>query len=145
MRADCVDLPGLERALSGLGPGVVHHFATWCDPCAEELPILAECLGEVGTQMRRIAISWDLFLMPVAPETAVHACRSFLERLDVRFDHLLVYTGPPAELFASQGIAQGTVPFTDVRDATGSVVATFPDALFAPDEQQRFLRALRGV
>ncbi len=148
MESRAVDLAELEGLLaSATGrPSIVHHFATWCDPCAEELPILARLLeGFEGDVPFRVAVAWDLFMTPVRPEEAVRACAGFLERLGGSFDRLLVYTGEPEALFASQGIVNRTVPFTDVRDASGALVASFPEPIFEEAEQERLLAALRGA
>lgn len=145
MEALATDLDRLQRVLApGAGrPLVVHHFATWCDPCEEELPILGGLLE--GADARTVAVAWDLFMAPVSPDDAIAACRGFLDRLGVSFDVLCVYTGAPEALFASQGITQGTVPYTDVRDRTGRIVATFPNPLFDDDAQRRFAEALRAA
>jgi len=148
MDATTADLDQLELALAdGKGaPLVVHHFATWCDPCEKELPILERLLQEGrGAGARSVAIAWDLFMAPVKPEEAVRVCGEFLNRVGASFDRLLIYTGTPEELFARLSLADGTVPYTDVRDRDGAIVATFPQPLFAADEQRRFTDALRDA
>lgn len=145
MEALATDLDQLERALATGAdrPLVVHHFATWCDPCEEELPILDRLLRD--QEVHTVAVSWDLFMAPVPPAEAVRVCTGFLERLGVAFDRLLVYTGSPEALFQSQGMAEGTVPFTDVRDRTGRVVEAFPMPLFDEADQRRFVAAVRAA
>jgi len=144
MEGTAADLEQLEQTLRDLSgrPAVVHHFATWCDPCEEELPILAGLLTEAPGDLATVAVAWDLFMMPVRPDEALWACGEFLDRLGASFRTLLVYTGTPEELFASQGIGEGTVPFTDVRGRGGQVVATFAQPIFEEAEQRRFAAAL---
>jgi thiol-disulfide isomerase/thioredoxin len=148
MQAQAVDLNGLEAAVAAArgAPLVLHHFATWCEPCEEELPELARLLGaHAPPGTLKVAISWDLFLMPVAPEAAIEACRAFLARLGGGFDRLFVYTGAPPELFASFDMGRGTVPFTELRDAAGARVAVFAEPILDAAAQQRFAAALAAL
>ena len=39
---------------------VVNHWATWCDPCVEELDILASIQSHIGAD-KMLGINWDLF------------------------------------------------------------------------------------
>lgn len=39
---------------------VVNYWATWCEPCVEELPLLAALQKELGAESI-LGISWDLF------------------------------------------------------------------------------------
>lgn len=141
------DLPTLERALAALSgaPLVVHHFATWCDPCEEELPVLAGLLAAAAPAVRTVAIAWDLFMAPVAPAEAGRAVAGFLARLGARFDQVFVYTGTPDDLFSSQRIASGTVPYTEVRAAGGRPVATFDGPILEDAERARFAAALAAA
>jgi thiol-disulfide isomerase/thioredoxin len=136
-RATALDLSALESAIAQMrgGPVLIHHFATWCEPCEEELPLLAGLLQRCGKDVRRVAIAWDLFLARVRPEEAVEACAEFLSRHGATFDDLFVYTGVPDALFESQRIEGGTVPFTELRDAKGERTLCFPGPLF--DEADR--------
>jgi thiol-disulfide isomerase/thioredoxin len=145
MEAKSIDLAGLEATLRSLGkPAVVHHFATWCDPCEDELPILAEELEKFGALgVTSVAVAWDLFMNKVPPEQALAACRKFLDRAGAAFDRLYVYTGAPEDLFKSQAIHKKTVPFSDVRDKNGAVVAAFDEPIFDELVRQTFLKAVR--
>ena len=54
---------GELQALLGEGRGlrVVNHWATWCDPCVEELPLLADLHARLGERAAFLGVSWDLF------------------------------------------------------------------------------------
>lgn len=148
MDARAVDRPQLEAALrdAAARPLVIHHFATWCDPCAEELPLLKaefDVLRPLGVTF--VAISWDLFMSAVSPQDAVAACTTFLAGYGIEFDRLLVFTGAPPELFESQNIEHGTVPCTEVRARGGRVVASFPQPLFDDAERASFVAAVRAA
>lgn len=149
MDTQAVDRTQLEaalRAAAAAAPLVIHHFATWCDPCAEELPLLKvefERLAPLGVKF--VAVSWDLFMAPVAPAAAIEACTAFLAQHGIAFDQLFVFTGSPPELFESQRIEHGTVPCTEVRARGGAVVASFPHPLFEDAERAEFVAVVRSA
>ncbi len=149
MDTHAVDRTQLEaalRAAAAAAPLVIHHFATWCDPCAEELPLLKaefDALRPLGVGF--VAISWDLFMSGDPPAVAVRSCIDFLARAGIAFDQLFVFTGSPPELFESQRIEHGTVPCTEVRARGGAVVASFPHPLFEDAERAAFVAAVRSA
>ena len=50
-----------EQLLNSLRhPIIINHWATWCDPCNEELPILA-LLSERLESAQLIGLSWEFF------------------------------------------------------------------------------------
>lgn len=148
MDARILDLGQLEALLAAEAgrPLLVHHFATWCEPCEAEMPHLADLLDLLGDVAHTsIAVAWDRFLAPFDGETLLAQCRAFLGKHGVPFDRLVVYVGEPEELFRSQAIGTGTVPFTEVRDAAGKRVAAFPEPLLERAAQERLLAAVRGA
>jgi thiol-disulfide isomerase/thioredoxin len=147
MLARALDLTALDAALLAATPPsgrlLVHHFATWCEPCEEELPLLAATLAAAkSANWRSVAIAWDLFMVPAAPSEAVRVVSEFLDRLGARFDELVVYTGSPEELFERHQLASGTVPFTELRDDSGRRIVAFDAPLFEPSDHARLARAL---
>lgn len=148
MNGHIADLEGLRSLLLPDGPRalLLHHFATWCDPCEEELPGLGRALRTLdGLPIRRVAIAWDLFMTPVRPEEALRVCTGFLERLDATFDDLVIYTGTPEDLFADRDMEDGTVPLTDLHDATGARVHRWPEPLVDADDLAALVAACRAV
>jgi len=142
-----LDSPSLVTALAtACPPGgrlLIHHFATWCEPCEEELPGLGKLLdGTRSETVRTIAVTWDRFLVNVKPEEIGRINESFLTRLGCRFDELVVYVGSPDELFASQRIESGTVPYTEVRDGSGARVEEFAGPILEEPDSARLMRAL---
>jgi len=148
MQGHVADLQRL-RALLDSHQGtalLVHHFATWCDPCEEELPGLGRTLRSLdGLPIRRIAVAWDLFMTPVQPEEALRVCTGFLERLEAEFDDVVVYTGTPEELFADREMDEGTVPLTDLHDLSGRRVERWPEPLIAPGDLDALAAACRSA
>jgi len=60
--APAFSLADSRGATIGLRPGsgeitIVHFFATWCEPCREELPALSRLAQRAGAAARVIAIS----------------------------------------------------------------------------------------
>ena len=70
------DLQDHSVKLSGLGPKAVliNFWATWCDPCREELPLLDRIAKKYENSLRVIAVETG------EPEDAV---RSFAESLSI--------------------------------------------------------------
>lgn len=148
MQGHVADLQGLRDLIdkhSGQAL-LVHHFATWCDPCEEELPGLGRTLRSLDSlPIRRVAVAWDLFMTPVQPEEALRVCTGFLERLEAEFDDLVVYTGTPDELFADREMDDGTVPLTDLHDPSGKRVERWPEPLLEASELDALAAACRSA
>ena len=108
---------GEEKVTVAAGPAALHlvFLATWCAPCLEELPRLADL------ESRFSGRGYRLVLIAVAT-------RQTSERL-VRF---LDQTGPPGELlFDRAGAAQRAleverIPMHVIVDAAGNVVLRSP-------------------
>lgn len=145
MQTASVALADLDRVLKSFAgrTTLIHHFATWCDPCVEEMPELARILQSLSPrEFHAIAISWELFMSPVEPAEAERACADFLEEMNAPFDALFVYTGDPNDLFRAMRVSTGTVPFTEVRDERGVRIAEFPRPIVEPFDQEQLVAAL---
>ena len=56
---ECIQLMNagdIEERL--LGARVVNHWATWCEPCVEELDILASIQSHIGSD-KMLGVNWD--------------------------------------------------------------------------------------
>lgn len=82
---------------------IVHFFATWCEPCRDELPALNRLSARGGTAIRVLAIS------VAEPDTRV---RRFLETMPLNFPVLL----DPARITASAWNVS-TLPTSVVLDS----------------------------
>ncbi len=113
-----------QVVLDCLGPGpavdtadlsgqvaVVNFWASWCDPCREEMPMLASVATDTGDGVRFIGVNTK-----DQPEAAA----DFLESTGVRFEQLY---DPDGELLRRLGTVQG-LPVTLVLDADGAVTLT---------------------
>ena len=117
-----VDIAGLRAAISpGDRPLIVNHWATWCDPCVDELPRLVRAAAGLGNTAEFIGVSWDLFDHPGKPEKIAAKVASFAASSGVGFASVL-FTGTPAELFAACGLDVELVPQTLVLATDGRVL-----------------------
>jgi thiol-disulfide isomerase/thioredoxin len=109
------DLSGGTQKLSALrGKVVVLNFwATWCEPCQDELPRLSRLAHSYdGKNIRFAAVSID-----AAKDR--EKIEPLLRRLNVDLD---VWTGADLDTLEKVGLGNG-VPGTMVIDETGQVVA----------------------
>jgi thiol-disulfide isomerase/thioredoxin len=117
-----VDLAGLRAALTPSGkPLVVNHWATWCDPCVDELPRLVRAAAGVADLGEFIGVSWDLFDHPGKPATVARNVARFADSAGIGYASVL-FTGAPEELFAACGLDMHQIPQTLVIAPDGRVV-----------------------
>ena len=117
-----VDVAGLLAALVPAGrPLVVNHWATWCDPCVEELPRLVRAAAGLGAEAEFLGVSWDLFDHPAKPATAAKKVAKFADGMGVGYPSVL-FTGEPEALFRACGLDHELIPQTLVLAPDGRVV-----------------------
>ncbi|HVG91593.1 MAG TPA: TlpA disulfide reductase family protein [Alphaproteobacteria bacterium] len=129
------DLQGGKHTLADYrGKSVVLNFwATWCVPCAAEMPLLSEMQNRYKDKVLFIAASVDDD--DVKPEIA-----AFIKRH--KGDALTVMTGASLDSLHDFGLAPA-MPGTVFIDAEGKIVDRVSGALKRPDLEQR-LRKLAG-
>lgn len=117
------DLGALRRALTPTGrPLIVNHWATWCPPCVDELPLLVEAARRVEGRADLIGISWDLFERHgESPEDAAREVAAFAGSSGLAY-RSLVFTGSPDELFDGLSLEFRMIPQTFVLDASGETL-----------------------
>ncbi|WP_333688787.1 TlpA disulfide reductase family protein [Methylococcus capsulatus] len=94
---------------------LLNFWASWCEPCREEMPVLDELQAEFGPR--------GLKVVGLALEDRA-AVAAFLRRLPVGYRILVGERGGDA-LAARLGDAGGGLPFTVAFDIRGQVLATF--------------------
>jgi len=114
-------------------PVVLNFWATWCVPCAAEMPLLSEMQNRYKDKVLFIAASVDDD--DVKPEIA-----AFIKKH--KGDALTVMTGPTLDSLHDFGLAPA-MPETVFIDAEGNIVDRVSGALKRPDLEQR-LRKLAG-
>jgi thiol-disulfide isomerase/thioredoxin len=108
------DLSGRTQKLSALrGKAVVLNFwATWCEPCQDELPRLTRLAQSyAGKNVRFVAVSIDAAKDRAKIEPLLH-------RLQVDLD---VWTGADLDTLESFGLGN-VVPGSLVIDETGQII-----------------------
>lgn len=117
-----VDTAGLLAALTPSGkPLVVNHWATWCDPCVEELPRLVRSAAGLGDVAELLGVSWDLFDHPGDAKKVAKKVGAFADSVGVGYPSVL-YTGQPQELFDACKLDYELIPQTLVIAPDGTVV-----------------------
>ena len=108
---------------------VVNFWATWCEPCREEMPRFVELQKEYGDK--------GLQFVGIAVDEA-DKVRRFTSEINLNYPALVGGYGA-IELSKSLGNAVGALPFTVVLNRSGSIVHTQLGPLKSPE-----LRALIG-
>ncbi len=101
-----------ERTLAQLGDGgwvVVNVFASWCEPCAAEAPLLNDLQRRLAGRGTIVGVSWN---------DSTEDSRAFLREHGVRFPVVRDVDGAFARAYGITGL-----PETFVVDADGRVVA----------------------
>ncbi|MBM4393088.1 MAG: TlpA family protein disulfide reductase, partial [Deltaproteobacteria bacterium] len=117
-----VDLEGLKRALTPSGkPIVVNHWASWCDPCVDELPRLVRAAAGVADIGEFLGVSWDLFDHPGDADERARRVASFADSVGVGYGSVL-FDGEPRQLFSALKLDSELIPQTQVIAPDGTVV-----------------------
>jgi thiol-disulfide isomerase/thioredoxin len=107
------DLSGTPHALAEWRESalVVNFWATWCEPCREEIPLLIGLRQKYGPKsVEIVGIGID----------RVDKMRLFAKEFKIPYP-LLVGEPGGVELMSALGNNGGALPFTVVRDARGSI------------------------
>lgn len=114
-----VDLPSVRLACLGPGgtedtatlvgrPTVLNFWASWCDPCRREMPMLAAVAADTGDTVRFVGVN---------TKDDPDAAADLLESTGVRFEQLY---DPDGQLLRQLRTVQG-LPITLVLDADGAI------------------------
>ena len=126
----------IHEAISGPGKlRIVNHWATWCDGCLEELPLLVELRGALASEVEFLGISWDSFQGALVGQDLIEEVRSHSRRHGISWDSLLV-KAPPPEFFEHLGMTCNTIPQVWLVDKEGSVVHRIEQVLEGEDVQR---------
>jgi len=113
-----------EAALEAIRrPGeilVVNHWATWCEPCVEELPYLGRLARELAGRVRFVGISWDRFSDDDGADAVRTRVDDARQRAGAAFESWIAPPDSAAFLAAAQ-LADARIPQTAVLTRRGAV------------------------
>jgi cytochrome c biogenesis protein CcmG/thiol:disulfide interchange protein DsbE len=134
---DLHDLKGAPHKLEEFRgkPVVLNFWATWCVPCAAEMPLLSEMQNQYKDKILFIAASIDD--EDVKPEIA-----AFIKKH--KGDALTVMTGATLDSLQDFGVAQ-VMPGTIFIDAQGNIVDRVSGALKRDDLGIRLQKLAAGT
>jgi thiol-disulfide isomerase/thioredoxin len=112
------------------GTVVVHHWATWCEPCKDELPLVQALSESLGDRARVVGVSWDAFQDDRPTQELAQHVGAYAAGLGLTWQTQLV-TGPPDALFSTLGLDFQRIPQTRVLDAQGKVLLQVDGAMDA--------------
>src|SRR6478609_7408713 len=129
------DLKGAPHSLEDYRgkPVLLNFWATWCVPCAAEMPLLSEMQKQYQGKVVFIAASID-------DEDMKPQIEAFIKKH--QGDALTVMMGATLDTLDDFGVNQG-MPGTVFIDAEGKIVDRITGALKRPDLEER-LRKLVG-
>ena len=122
----------LAELRAALGPGrrvrVVNHWASWCDPCVEEIPLLVGLHLQLEDRADFLGVCWELFDDDRDPIEVAHVVADFAANRAVRYPSLLVTVSAEA-LFSGLEIAWQKIPQTWVIAQDGTIIRRFKGVL----------------
>lgn len=123
------DLQGRQRIVAAPGQAtVVNYWASWCGPCREELPLLADLSRQAGSAVRVVAIALDT---PPAVQAflAVHPLA-----MDVRIE-----SPGSSDSSVVLGNRHGVLPFSALIGADGRLLARKVGAFRSAAELEQWI------
>ena len=111
---------------------IINFWATWCVPCAKEMPELQELASEYGSKkVEVIGISLD--------DAATHELiEGFLKQHGIRYTVYLAGEGVVNRIF---GTGEAFIPLSFILDGAGKVEGIFPG--WSSQARNRLLELLR--
>lgn len=123
-------------------PIIEHHWATWCEPCLDELPQIQALASAVNGHADVVGVSWERFVDDEGAQAAVDKVAAFMASRGLTFPTIVV-DGVPDDLLVELDLPATTIPQTRVFDAHGAVVGLYPEALDGQASAE--IRGLVGV
>lgn len=109
-------LDGEAQTLNGLRGKilVINYWATWCEPCREEIPLFVRLQQEyAGKGVQFVGIAVD----------QADKVRGFAQEFNINYP-LLIAGLDAVELSRKAGNKAGVLPYTLVLDRTGKIAAS---------------------
>lgn len=106
---------------------VVNHWATWCEGCVEELPLLVELHKKWGDQVDFVGVSWEAF-QGDSGVSVLREVHRFSKALDLAWDSWVI-SETPESFFESMEMTCQTIPQIWLVTTDGTVAARFEEVL----------------
>lgn len=126
------DLAAVRGATSGRRV-LEHHWATWCEPCEEELPLVQRLAQAVHGAL--VGVSWEAFEAMEEPAALVERVARYQAERGLTFP-TVVYLGEPEALFDGLALGFERIPQTRLLAADGTVLAHVRGPM-SPDDVDR--------
>jgi len=132
LKFDSLDGPGSHTLADFKGKTVlVNYWATWCQPCRQEIPLLVKLQAQYAAQgLQVVGIATD--------ETSEKDVKAFLTRMVVNYP-MLMGTDDVGSMVAGFGGSLIGLPYTLMLDKDGKVLAIHAGELH-PDEAQALIQ-----
>jgi thiol-disulfide isomerase/thioredoxin len=121
--APLVDVDALHSRLEASRDAatLLVFWATWCEPCVEEIAVLRQLHDDTELNLRILSVSLDSFLE--GPEGGRQLVLDFLQKNPVPWEQL-VYDGSQDALFEPFQMS-GMIPFSILYDESGNELRRF--------------------
>ena len=131
----------LEKLKAIKGPVLINHWATWCDGCVEELPLLVELHAKFRNEVTFVGISWELFQFQ--RHDAIERAEDFAREHGVAWTSFFVENQPGRffELFEMECM---TIPQIELQNADGEAIYRLEKVLDS-EEMRRLRDALESL
>jgi thiol-disulfide isomerase/thioredoxin len=138
-----IDLAGYQQVLAKYHgkPLVVNFWATWCEPCREEYPMIVDLAKQFKSQgVEVVGVDMD-------DESDMNLVRRFIARMQPPFPNYRQKPGIDLDRFYDGVNPQwkGTMPQTIFYGRDGSVVGFFLGSRPRPQFEQAFRATLGGT
>ena len=122
-------------------PLLVNHWATWCEGCVDELPLLAKLHREWAEKVDFLGVSWEGFQFE-RPDVLHHV--SIFSKEHGAFWPSWVVKDSPDQLFEALEMSTHTIPQIWVLSGQGDVIYRL-EKVVDEDELGRLEAALKRV
>ena len=124
-----VGLVGLKLALTPQErPMLVNHWATWCEGCVTELPLLVQLHDRWKDRVDFVGVGWEGFQGGQSPTQQLAAVERASEEHGLGWS-TLIYEGTPESLFGALELKNQHIPQTTVTTVSGETLYTHAGVL----------------